>query len=655
MITSGASLGSNSVFGSTLPPAGWGIPYFIDFTILGNGALPSPWETAATWSIASGVALNTPVPVTEKLTDPGLEANYTAGKCDTLTKAGLPTLAQSADVHGGTKAQQFTAVAVANSLRWAAAAGVNRQWYRYSIWGKRTAGASGTAGLVVFQANSYFRAITAAAYTQSIITDVSMGTGNIFVYAARETGASGFDTLIVDDGSKMLLTFSELYDLLPATEADVIIKAAWSAADGAKNGIVARYVDTSNFILAVMYADGVNVNFELWECFGGTYTRLIDMTSVTYVAGAYLELRLNGAAVSMWYNNTQVSTNKTASNTTGTQHGLFGTGGASSVQRFFIGAYANLAEYGASFMGSSITEPATVGGLDSYRLRVFKYLDANLPQYHWNNYPGGVSGKTTWNNLIRLSSDCTGKSPAPLLVMLDMANDANDNLSTSSEEAWIRRVWAAIPTAKLIFLLPPKVTDIADDASINTPVNATELQNSRTLCAYYSIPYIDMQALLQAEIAAGHHLTDYMTDTIHWNSGGHLLAYNNLLPLITSLSGNQPSPLPAWLHDSDYGETPVSTNGVNNAGETGTWTTVGNGRRSSTAGSTISFVGTFKSFGIDQNGGAGAWQYSVDGGVYSGTYNGTYTNGLEIGNRVAHTITIKVISGTVTVDKFWAI
>jgi len=99
------------------------LPLEFDFTAMSDGFLPSVF-TGTTWAISTGKAINTPTLGAELLTDPGLEGTYTAGKANALTKTGLPTLTESADAHGGSKAQEFTGAAITNAVYWAAVAGV---------------------------------------------------------------------------------------------------------------------------------------------------------------------------------------------------------------------------------------------------------------------------------------------------------------------------------------------------------------------------------------------------------------------------------------------------------------------------------------------------------------------------------------------------
>jgi len=89
---------------SPFPP--FELPAEQNFSAMEDGPLPREWiENSETFSISSGKMINTPNAEQITISDFGLEANYTGGKCDTLAALGAPTTVQSADVHQGSKAQ----------------------------------------------------------------------------------------------------------------------------------------------------------------------------------------------------------------------------------------------------------------------------------------------------------------------------------------------------------------------------------------------------------------------------------------------------------------------------------------------------------------------------------------------------------------------
>jgi len=326
------------------------LPLTIDFTVLGDGGLPSSL-LGPTWAIASGVAVNTPtLGPTELLTDPGLEATYTAGKCDTLTKGGSPTLAESADVHGGSKAQEFTATIVNDRLNFPVVAGVAGQWYKGSLWGKRSAGTSPNTCFRIFQTgalpvNTEQDEMIGAAYTQQATNIISTTTNAIFVYPAYEVGSAGGNTLLLDDGSLQAITYSSLFALLPATRADVVLKIQPAAfADGTLLGIVLRgdaRTAPTNAIIALWRSlarfRATNGEWYLLTKIGSTYALVAGPTNPALAANAWFEVRASGTTITVYYNDVLLTT-QTITNAAldGNRfHGILAAG-SNKLNRFFV-------------------------------------------------------------------------------------------------------------------------------------------------------------------------------------------------------------------------------------------------------------------------------------------------------------------------------
>lgn len=319
------------------------LPFTADFTALANGALPSDF-IAPTWAIASGRAVNTPTFGAELLTDPGLEANYTAGKCDTLSKTGSPTLVEeNVEIHGGAKAQKFTAVAASNNVAFAAQAGVAHKRYQFTAWFKKTASLQATGPQLsmsqtgAMPANNLPSSVLDLTYVQHRISWVSPGTASILPILVVESHGSNFNTVVVDDASLKAMTDGDAYALLPASQLDVIAKIKPPATfagfvDATFFGIILRadaQTNPTTYIQASIKRRPLSTSaahVSLFKRVGGTYTSLIAETVVAIVSGAYLELRASGNTISLWYNGTQVGTNQTVADVTGTIHGMFSDG-----------------------------------------------------------------------------------------------------------------------------------------------------------------------------------------------------------------------------------------------------------------------------------------------------------------------------------------
>lgn len=326
------------------------LPIDIDFTTLDDGALPSPLA-GSTWAVVGGKAVNTPTGGSNLLTDPGLEATYTAGKCDTLSKFGTPaTMSESADAHGGSKAQLFQAGATDTYLNWAFVSGVVGQWYRHRIYGKRTV-ESGVAAAYAYlsqagalpDANPRM-AISSVNYERYGTSLISTSANVVFPYAAR--GGSSGDTVIVDDGEFVALDFATVVALAAPTQADIIVKTQLDTlTEDALQGLVVRASTQANpanaiFVFArrdYLYPNGLTIS--VVKKIGTTYTSVMAETVVNpAVADAWFEVRTNSDTVQVFYNGVQVGSDLTVSDAElvpNKCHGLCSSGGNAFKRLFF--------------------------------------------------------------------------------------------------------------------------------------------------------------------------------------------------------------------------------------------------------------------------------------------------------------------------------
>lgn len=315
-----------------------------------DGALGNDWA-GSTWAIVGGKAVNTPTLGAELLTDPGLEAAYSSGRCTTLTLNGSPTLAdETVDIHGGAHAQKFTATAFNNRLNFGAAAAVARQWYQYSGWCKRVSGTAGTTAMRADIANGLPMSsmpiiINDPAYTQKKVAILATDTSNMFRYAMIETNGAG-DPVLGDDYSYKAITYSSLFALRPASVADATIKIKFDAlSEVTPFGIIARadaQTSPTHYLMALVVRHQSLTNAAvvyLIKKVGTTYTALTN-NGVTLVNGAWLEIRLTGTTVKVYYNNVQVGSDQTVSDTeivANAYHGLISSGGE-KITDFFLAA-----------------------------------------------------------------------------------------------------------------------------------------------------------------------------------------------------------------------------------------------------------------------------------------------------------------------------
>ena len=345
--------------------------------------------TGSTWSIASGKAFVTPTTGLEKLTDGGLEANYTAGKCDTLTiKTGSPTLVESADADTGVKAQRFTAAAQWDDVKFANFTPVANTWYRLSMRAKRTAGSSGKThtGFTQLISGGITKAITSATFQTIRFSFLSPSTNAINVYGAQERGTSGFDTVIVDTFSLKPITFSSLLASPAISTADTCgeIQIFMPNEAGFHAGVainIDNIANPQNYILLIYGQDAATV--KIYEVKAGVYTQKLT-GAVSFAAnaqsGCVLSWVKTGTTVAIYMNGVQVGSTVTGLDATvaaGTNAAMFSDDESILLKNFVL----------YNVVQGDITTPQT---LEKKNLVVFDgdSTSANGNQPIWENkYP----------------------------------------------------------------------------------------------------------------------------------------------------------------------------------------------------------------------------------------------------------------------------
>ncbi len=299
--------------------------------------------------------------------------------------------------------------------------------------------------------------------------------------------------------------------------------------------------------------------------------------------------------------------------------------------------------------GSSIPN-----AIDGYRTMSTNWLTWTHRTIAFTAYNSAQSSRNTWNNLIRIQADYLDH--APDVIIIDNANNDVAGIDRRSIEAFVRRIWGTFPDCKFVFMKIYSVSNQYVDAGIDSPTNAGQQAEFVALATQYGIPMVLYYDTIKAMVNGGDRLFRYMIDTIHPNPDGHCIA-STLLESYLTLSflttRQSPAVLPARLYDTngDYESIATIKNGTAYDSLTGSWTPAGTSISSSSAGATITYSATCQSYGRPET--DGTMQVSIDGGAYVTVVFGP--NGLNAGARAAHTITIEVVSGTVTISKFWAI
>jgi len=277
---------------------------------------------------STGVESVTPLLGTEMLTDPGLEVIYTEGLCGSLAKIGSPTVAQSADAHGGSRAQQFTANG--GRLKWADVTPVTGTWYRASLWGKVI---TGTAGDVSMR----FVKTTGGSFDISNIMAATSYTQ--YTGAARATSTDGIslqcwagtNTVVVDDGSIKPLILSSLFATKDYGKNDLIsVSTDVTPLPNNPAGVV-MCLDSAtapaNFIIGYLNQTFTSTYIYLEKCVAGVYSSVIPPVAATYVPGATVRVEKSGTAISIIYNGVLIGsgTVSDAGIIRNTIHGKFST------------------------------------------------------------------------------------------------------------------------------------------------------------------------------------------------------------------------------------------------------------------------------------------------------------------------------------------
>lgn len=123
---------------------------------------------------------------------------------------------------------------------------------------------------------------------------------------------------------------------------DVMIEAVCTRTGG-NAGIVARYADSDNYLIA--YHDGTNAHLD--KVVGGSTTSLIN-AAAAYSASARTILSLSGTGVRLYYNDALIGAQQTVSDAglqTGTSHGIYTTDTGATFDSFVVWSKGNGGEY----------------------------------------------------------------------------------------------------------------------------------------------------------------------------------------------------------------------------------------------------------------------------------------------------------------------
>lgn len=273
-----------------------------------------------------------------------------------------------------------------------------------------------------------------------------------------------------------------------------------------------------------------------------------------------------------------------------------------------------------------------------------------------------VGGNNSFSNLIRLT---TGDD----VFIIDHANDSDAQWQSATLEAIIRKVWTAKAQTRIIIVGSPHwgLETTLENADVSTPSNLDAINAVKALATHYGIDYVDYLQWCIDNVPSVYDLTDLTPDKVHPSSIGYQAISTLLLDYLPLGGTEKPASLPAaYLYDTNgvmSSNTATRRLGNDNDdeddedGNGGNWSTVATtGRQSSTAGDTIRFnnvtgsiVGVYRADAVNMT-----VEISVDGGAFYSFL--LYQNGQPLNEgHGTHDIVIRVVSGTVRIDEFWAI
>ena len=650
----------------------------------------------------------------ELLADPGAEGSFTGGLNDTWHFEGAVQPVLSTAAHTGNYAQQVqlsiynAAPSNASADLWTSASVVIGQWYRASLWAKRLAGTAGDVFPWIYAQGglSYLsQAVTSSDYAQYVCT--ALATANYLHLGVNNyPSVNPSDTVVIDDASVRAIPLASMVSLQDEGNRYGKAVANLTMQIGTQTGIVFcadSAANPQNLLLA--YHDGTQIHF--YQVNGGSYTSLptgaefqyynaSTNPAVAYVPGAALEVqRAPGSDLFSIYYNGRYVWQETVTDpviVNNTVHGLFSTFEGNRVNFSFTPV--SVAKK-VVFLGGSITNgTGATPQNNGWQWLLRDYLDTDYADVSWSYTNAAVGGTDSWYSLIRLQTDAL--ADAPDIIFVDEA--VNDGELDPSNPAWpqvgeaiIRRIRTALPHCKIVIcnFMRPVGSDATPDANTEKVRAAWN-----TIAGYYRCDLFRLDTALLGVLPANPttaQIDGYFSGpgNVHPNNGGHALIFSGISSSINLLtengwSGNladyprlNPSTagyeaastiLSGWDlvgQDSSTGVWTLANAGCSGAGLpsaccTGVGTGSCSGVSSTQAGSTLSFTGGMVMVGLDVDLQNGSWpaglQYALDGGAWhalvpqnSQVWDSEFM--FIAGVRGAHTITLRLNSGTATINR----
>lgn len=316
---------------------------------IGKGGSGISW-TGSAWSVASGVASNSPTFGSDLSLNGDFEEWNSSTDLFGWTEqiAGSTTIDQeSTEIHGGSYAVRFAVDASNNVAKISQnVANTNGDWIFVTVWAKTSVSGRSIAIDENFGSNSGPTLILSTTYTP-YTTLIRSTKDNTDIGIKRSTGTSS--NLYIDDVVIKIVTLPDCIRVVDVEDDDIIIDVDISRVAGSLSGVILS-VDSQttpeNFILVLL--DGSNY-IRVRKCVSGVLSTL-SSTSYTYVANATLRIRKSGSAVRVYYNNSLIGSELTISDgaiVNNTLHGIFSSNASNTFDNFTIYAVGTDGSYNA--------------------------------------------------------------------------------------------------------------------------------------------------------------------------------------------------------------------------------------------------------------------------------------------------------------------
>lgn len=649
----------------------------------------------------------------EILIDPSLEAEYPAGMNVNWHPEGAVQAARSDTPRSGLAAQEVR-LSISNDLPSNASANLTisagvtlGQWYRASLWAKRTAGTAGDVYPWIYAPGggvSYLsRAVASESYAQYVVT--ARATANILRLGINNgPSTQPSDTVVIDDASLRPIPFSSMVALKEGGSAYGKASTNLILQPGTQAGIVFcadSATNPQNYLL--LYHDGQHIAF--FKVIGGVYTPLTtgddfyyynvaNNPAIAYVPGAALEIRRapGDTAFAVYYNGHFVAQESVSdvAIVNNSIHGAFNTFEGNQVDYLYCRSTKKVV-----FLGGSITNGTGASQQkNGWQWLLRDYLDAAYPETSFSYLNAAKGATDSWYSLVRLKTDVLDHSPD--IVFIDEAvNDGELDVSNPAwpyvGEALIRRIRSALPQVKIVVcnLMQPEGSDIVPDPSTQILRSAWNQIANYYHCDLYRFDTAILDTLpanpTRAQIGV------YFTEVggVHPNDLGHALIFSGLSRInMVADNVSWTGPLSSYARLSaatkDYeADSTILSGSQWLAGDPSNkgWTTPGNsdctglgtpsaccsgsgtgtcsGAKSATAGSLLTYTGEMTMVGLDvalQNGIWPKLQYSLDGGPWREVVprsNGVwYAEFMYLPSPLtAHTLSIRTNTAGATINR----